>query len=352
MKTSLCFQFHNAVLFEVRSNIPHVLEFFNSEYGYHRVDNGCRKRNHNATVAPLPVVELTYLNKINPVQEYNHYTHKFLAHWLYQVQVSPERVTIKVSGNKLSVPMVHHMMVHPSLRYLASQHGFLLLHAGAVARKGKSLIFSGRGGAGKTTVTSLVLAYGNRWSLHADDYVFLKPGPFSFAYQTRSHLYRNLLLWVPEVKSRLTPWELTRVEFFGFVRKWSGERFKWPVRLSAERLWPGSTIQDFAVPVSVLLLRKGNQSSAELEQEKDIEQVAAELIEMNFNEARHFISLLDKTNAIPDFSGWLADWKLAERRLLLEILRRTPVYTLKLPVTNSRSELSKQLLSILDELAA
>ncbi|OIO90605.1 MAG: hypothetical protein COW33_03120 [Anaerolineae bacterium CG17_big_fil_post_rev_8_21_14_2_50_57_27] len=244
------------------------------------------------------------------------------------------------------------MMVHPSLRYLASQHGFLLLHAGAVARKGKSLIFSGRGGAGKTTVTSLVLAYGNRWSLHADDYVFLKPGPFSFAYQTRSHLYRNLLLWVPEVKSRLTPWELTRVEFFGFVRKWSGERFKWPVRLSAERLWPGSTIQDFAVPVSVLLLRKGNQSSAELEQEKDIEQVAAELIEMNFNEARHFISLLDKTNAIPDFSGWLADWKLAERRLLLEILRRTPVYTLKLPVTNSRSELSKQLLSILDELAA
>ena len=91
-------------------------------------------------------------------QGYTFHQHKLLARWGYRMQVSPERIELDVIGNRLSVPMVHHMLLHPSLRYLSARQGVLLLHAGAVSHLGKSLIFTGYGGAGKTTTTALVPA--------------------------------------------------------------------------------------------------------------------------------------------------------------------------------------------------
>jgi hypothetical protein len=342
------FQFHDIATVEVQSDSPFVQDFFSAEYGYHR-----RFWSPQVLLAdveaelPHSKVLLNFHLNSAPPKGFTRHVHKLLARWSYQLMVNPGKVDIRVHGNRVAVSMVHHMLVHPSLRWLAAGNGTLLLHAGAVAKNGKSLIFTGKGGAGKTTTTSLILASGHDWQLHADDYVFLCGGQ-SKAYVTRSHLYRDLLKWVPEIGARLNPWERTRLEFLGAIRKYSGERLKWAVRLGPERLWPGKAIADTAIPVAILLLERADVRSPELLPINSLDETVNDLIEMNFGEARHFLTLLRKAGALDE--SWLAAWKETERNLLSKILAQTPTYQLVLPFSQSASDVKATLLPILEEL--
>jgi hypothetical protein len=281
--------------------------------------------------------------------------HKLLARWGYRIRLDAGRIKLDVIGNRLAAPMVHHMLLHPSLRYLSAQRGVLLLHAGAVANAGRSLIFTGYGGAGKTTITSLVLAGGGAsWSPHGDDYIFVGPGPRSLAYMTRAHLYRDLLRWVPEIGEQLSPGERLRLEVFSAIRRWSRDGLKWAVRLPIERLWPGRAVEKSAKPAAIILLER---SPAAAEQRPVLSSVPAgetpldRLISMNFFEARHFLKLVQKGRAVADFSSWSLAWQQCERDLLRQRLDEIPVYRLKLAgemqaPAAMRSELVEELESL------
>jgi len=336
------FRFHDIATVSVRSDAAFVRAFFDAEYGYHRVD---------AAADDLPRAFLDFrLNSAAP-EGFTRHTHKLLARWGYQVSIKPGDIELRAYGNRAAVSMVHHMLVHPSLRWLAAGGGTLLLHAGAVAKNNKSLIFTGKGGAGKTTSTSLVLASGQGWQIHADDYVFLGERQ-SKAYVTRSHLYRDLQNWVPAVRTRLTAWEQVRLEFFGALRKYTREGIKWPVRLGPERLWPGIPIANTAAPAAILLLERADVSKPGLIPVKELDEAADDLLEMNFGEARHFLKLLQKAGMLDN--QWLANWKAAERGLLANVLLKTPTYRLVLPLSqaeaSSAQETQASLMPLLDEL--
>jgi hypothetical protein len=332
------FQFHDIAMVEVQNDSPFVQDFFNAEYGYHRVDR---------PQAGLPHAFLDFHLRSASPEGFTRHIHKLLARWDYKLTINPTEIDIHVYMNRVAISMVHHMLVHPSLRWLAAGNGTLLLHAGAVAKNGKSLIFTGKGGAGKTTTTSLILASDNDWQLHADDYVFLCGGQ-SKAYVTRSHLYRDLLKWVPEIGTRLTSWERTRLEILGAIRKYSGERLKWAVRLGPNRLWPGKAIANTATPAAILLLERADVRSPELLPINDLDGTVQDLVDMNFGEARHFMTLLRKAGALDE--AWLAAWKKTERDLLSKILDQTPTYRLILPFSQSAADVKSTLLPVLEKL--
>ncbi len=323
----LYFNFHNLVTVEVRAAEPEDRAFFEAEYQHHRSDGASPGR-------PGVILRVRRgLSLPGLPQGYTFHQHKLLARWGYNIQVDPERVELDVVGNRLAVPMIHHMLLHPSLRYLSARQGVLLLHAGAVAHLGRSLIFTGYGGAGKTTTTALLLAGGGAdWSPHGDDYIFLGPGPSSLAYMTRSHLYSDLLRWVPEVAGRLNAGERPRLELFSLIRRWSRDRLKWAVRLPIERLWPGREMAKSARPAAVILLERdlSAQRPALHPVEAD-EALVGDLIRMNFYEARHFLNLVQKSGSIPEFATWLKGWQDCERALLQARLQEVPVYRLVLP---------------------
>jgi hypothetical protein len=323
----LYFNFHDLVTVEVAAAEPEDRAFFAAEYNHHRSDSASLGR-------PGVVLRVRRgLDRPGTPRGYTFHQHKLLARWGYTMQIGPERIELDVVGNRLAIPMVHHMLLHPSLRYLSAQQGVLLLHAGAVSHLGKSLIFTGYGGAGKTTTTALLLAGGGAdWSPHGDDYIFLGPGPASLAYMTRSHLYSDLLKWVPEVRGRLSAGERPRLELFSLIRRWSGDRLKWAVRLPIERLWPGREMAKSATPAAVILL--GREPSAHRPSLHAVEvndALVGELIRMNFYEARHFLNLVQKSGSVPDFASWLEDWQSCEQALLQARLREVPIYRLALP---------------------
>ena len=323
----LSFDFHKLLGLQVGAEDASVRAYFADEYGYH------------SGVPPggVPCVRLKWGKGGRGLRPHQH---KVLARWRSRVELGEREARIEARGNRLAIPMVHHMLVHPCLRYLASEAGALLLHAASVARGGRSLVLTGAGGAGKTTISALLLASGDTgWQLHGDDYVFITEGCRTRAYLTRSHLYRSLAEWLPEVRLRLTPAERRRLEIFGRVREWSGERIKWPVRIPADRLWPGRSIAAEAELAAVVLLRRGAADSPQLRLAVRDELVLRDLVEMNFGEARHFVRLAWGPE------GWerpqVRGWRERERDLLERWSEGVPFYRLDLPPARARSEVSR-----------
>ena len=321
----ITFNFHGLVGFELNTDDPSAQDFFLHEYAYSRGE-----------ISPSMKVVRLHWNRGQQSGDRGEtmisHTHKGLARWKYAISIDDEMIDIVASGNHFALPMVHHMMVHPSLRFLVSMNQTILLHGAAVATGTHSFVFSGPGGMGKTTLSSLMLAErGDVWNLHADDYVFLHRDGHSFAYLTRSHLYRDLLRWLPEMRSRLTLPEQLRIEILGHIRKLSRENIKWPVRLSQERLWPGHGISHEATLAGLCILSRGEGIEPELIRFTPGPEDITALLDMNFYEARHFITLMSKAFGASRTDEIVEAWRKREEQILCQLHEASSFFSLALP---------------------
>ncbi len=325
MKEIQSFNFHDLIGIQVISEVPEALHYFEEEYGFAK--------------GPLPedvqTIRLHWRKRVplNKGQSgFKRHRHKILARWSYRISFSVEGIEIEVSGNRFAIPMVLHMLIHPALRYLCSLQRVLMLHSSAVARSGKSIVFTGAGGTGKTTASSMLLARSDgKWELHADDYVFITETANTLAYLTRSHLYRDLLCWVPEIRFRLTTQERIQLEILGRIREVTRDGLKWPVRLTADRLWPDLKVTKSARLSALVVLNQGTDEDFHCSIIQPDEELIDFLIDMNFFEARHFIRLVEQAPEPSLAVGWLGEWKRRERDILKTILRTTSVYRMEIP---------------------
>lgn len=332
----LLFAFNQSAALQIETEWLPARDFFAAEYAFHRTN----------TLDPnLPLLRVLLKTRQQP--GWVAHRHKLLARWNYNIHIEPQTITLQASGNRWAIPMIHHMLIHPSLRWLSARNGKLLLHAGGVARKGHSILFTGKGGAGKTTLTSLLLSTG-RWQIHADDYVFLQSGEGSHAYITRAHLYRPLLRWVPQMAARLTVPQRLKLEILGRIRAWSGERLKWPVRLPFAHLWPDLEIARQARPAALLLLERGD--AFRLTPLTASPSVVQTLLEMNFHEARHYLTLLQKSGTTS--AHWITDWQNQEKELLAKICREVPLYRLEVPGEQTAQRDHETFFALMDSLVA
>ena len=333
MSKQLLINFHDLVGLEIYSQRDSYLSYFAQEYE-HYVSQELAEE--------LPCVRLHIESRdfsFDDPDGFTDHIHKVLARWKYRIAFQPGLIKITAGTNYFGLSMIHHMLVHPAIRYLFARQDVLMLHAGAVCHNDQSILLTGPGGTGKTTTTSLLLSQaGVDYALHADDYVFINQS-FSLSYMTRSHLYHDILNWVPEMSSRLTAIEKIRLRIFGLLRKWSAEGIKWPTRISANRLWPTKTLCNRGKIMGLIYLSRGKTDhQPRLTQLVEVDQITNEILDMNFSEARHFIKLLEKDHSLDDLSSWLEEWRRIEYGLLKRLLDTVPLYQLRLP---HRSDFSR-----------
>jgi hypothetical protein len=340
--TVASYDFHQLAGFDLATDDGAAIRFFDAEYGAFKTTAGSAGEVRLSWQARRPMAR--------PSNGQRFHAHKLLARWTYRISIGEGRVDLAADGNRWALPMIHHMMVHPALRYVVSGKGAVLLHGAAVVRDGRSLVISGGGGAGKTTTASLLLAHGGgRWQPHADDYVFLKPDGTTYAYPTRSHLYHNLLAWAADLGRRLTRMERLQLRGLWAVRRGTGERVKWPVRVEAKRLWPRQPTADRAQAGAVILIERGESQDLSLRPIPTQSFPVEDLVQMNFAEARHFLRLVElgAQPARPD--DWLARWRAREAETLQQVGRRVPAFTLVIPRhPASRAEAARYLVEALE----
>ncbi|MFQ5943722.1 MAG: hypothetical protein ACE5JF_09230 [Anaerolineales bacterium] len=335
MKISRSFDMHGLAGFRLFTDDRQTADYFSAEYAFAR----------DQLAGDVPIVELRWrISGLprSPGPGYRLQIHKAAARWHYRIELLETGVLIEGVGNRAATPMVHHMLLHPALRWLASQRKILMLHAASVARSGNSLLISGAGGAGKTTTSSALLARGDsEWRLQGDDYVFIGTDGMSFAYGTRSHLYLDLVLRFPELSKRLTWIEQRRLRANWILRRLSGDRIKLPVRVEFSRIWPNRNLAISAQPAAMLLLRASKSIRPQLVRASDYEAVIDELLDINFYEARHFINLVGEPG------NWLEVWMARERSMITELVQRVPAFELHLP--RGSVDLEPALLELLEK---
>ncbi len=325
MNSETEFNFHEKVELRLVTDDPRAIDFYTAEYGHHAGRGG----DH------LPGISLHWQASNAPGMRLSgavRHTHKIFARWTYALSLEQDRITIRAAGNRFALPMVHHMLVHPSLRLLCSQNGTLLLHGSAVARDGESVILTGHGGTGKTTTSSILLSDDDPvWQMHADDYVFIHPGEGSRAYLTRAHLYQDLLKIVPSISKRLSKSEQIQVAVYGTIRRLSKDQIKWPVRLPLETMWPDRTFCNTASLMAIVVLERSKRVSDIKIVPLADEGIVDELLSMNFYEARHFINLVAPFEGTSWPSDWLDVWRESERDALIRITNETEICKLYIP---------------------
>ncbi len=317
--------FHGIASFELETEDAEAAEFFAAEYAHSPPGD-----------TPSPAhVKLKWSRSAiprSPGPGYRLHVHKALARWYYRLNWSPGRLEIDAHGNRMAISMVHHMLVHHGLRYLCSLQGVLMFHAAAVALEGKSVVLTGEGGMGKTTTSSLLLAAGRSdWQLHADDYVFIDADGRTLSYLTRSHMYRDLLQWLPDLASRLSPGERIRLFFLGLLRDLTSNNVTLPVRLPTHRLWPTRSVAQQARLDSFVVLERSPVDELQLTELQSHEVPLEALMRMSHFEARHFKRLVEKAGSYPMRAGWWETWDERERDQLRTTLSRIPTYRLDVP---------------------
>jgi hypothetical protein len=134
----------------------------------------------------------------------------------------------------------------------------------------------------------------------------------------------------------------------GRLREWSGERVRWPVRVPAQRLWPGSTICARAELAAIVLLSKGASDHPTLIPAGRDPAIFDHLHQMNFAEARHFIRFAWEGD--PE-APRLRQWQREERESLKELSEGVPLYRLELPpLRGPRPEMGGRLVEMLQPL--
>lgn len=339
MRFEQSYNFHALVGLRVQSDASFVADYFHAEYGPAAGD----------LPTGSPTVTLRWTESILPRRPgpgYRLKIHKGLARWYYRIRLEPQAILIEAAGNQMAVPMVHHMLVHGFIRYLCSAQGTLMLHAAALAQAGGSLLFAGSGGVGKTTVSSIVLDQGEPdWQLHADDYVFLGSAGDTYSYPSRAHLYADFLQGVPSASNKLSARQRAHLSAFGAVRRISGERIKWPLRVEPRLLWPERESAPHAKLQALLLLESSRAEQISLEPISDSAALVDRLMQVNFFEARHTIELIEGFDSHPRY---LEQWQSRERETLQRALEEAPAYRLSMPQTASIDR--NRLVSLLQQL--
>ena len=122
--------------------------------------------------------------------------HKY-ARWEMEVSgLEEEHQEVRISSNILGNPIIPELLISPLIWFTLNRKGFPVIHASCVSKNGKAYLFSGLGGAGKTTICLSLIEKG--FSFMSDHFVILSNG-FVLGFPSALHMFDfNLLPAVRE----------------------------------------------------------------------------------------------------------------------------------------------------------
>ncbi len=195
-------------------------------------------------------------------------------------------------AGQMAVSFLQTFYVEPLLRLKVLQKGYALVHACAVMRGRKVIIFAGGSGVGKTTIALRQIARGK--GVLGDNYVVISPSGEASTVHRRMRLYSDLSRSNPAVYRSLPGRHRLRLRAHGVIKTFSRGFANLPHRLSVRELAPAAA--DAAAgggPLdSVYVLTRGSGSELVGPRPLDLDEVVRRVQEYNIAEAVYVRRLL------------------------------------------------------------
>lgn len=114
--------------------------------------------------------------------------HYKIAKWIIEINQIDDKISLKLKPNRVARLFITGFFVDFLIQYILTQKGYSIIHSSGLSREGNSILFSGRGGSGKTSIAMHIIDSDNSFRFLGDDFMIIKTG-VSFPYITPLNLF-------------------------------------------------------------------------------------------------------------------------------------------------------------------
>ncbi len=169
------------------------------------------------------------------------------ASWSFEIEnMDEETTTIRVNSNLLGRLFIQGNVIDFIIAKKLSEKGYSLVHASGMMFENRGLLFTGRGGSGKTTICSHLISKGAKFL--GDNYIILKDGVL-FPFPTALNLFTYNLSDI--VLDKLTFAEKVTISIKKFIYDITNGYAKFFTKINPYRIFPKI---EASVPLNEVIL--------------------------------------------------------------------------------------------------
>ncbi|MEE8385010.1 MAG: hypothetical protein V3S01_03760 [Dehalococcoidia bacterium] len=244
----------------------------------------------------------------------------------------------------MAISFLQTFYLEPLLRHRMLDAGAAMVHGCTVVQNGKSTLFAGGTGVGKTT---LALAQAtNGGVVLGDNWVVVTPDGMTLTFPRRIRLYGDLRRANPEAYRRLPPAARRRLTTVGIISRLSFGYANLPVRLAREEVAPNSPPVSDVFPLGsafVLLPDKGSELAEP--RPLSLEELLTSIQAVNHEEGERLAAAVEPyLTAHPDSRFHTIAER--ERAILTGAFEGLPAFELMVPRVSNPSALASRILSL------
>jgi hypothetical protein len=99
-----------------------------------------------------------------------------IAKWDIEIIENSGKPIVKIAPNVPARLFISGFFTDFIIQYVLTQKGYSIVHSSAVSKYGRSYLFSGRGGSGKTSIAIRLISSGRNFEFMGDDFIIIMNG--------------------------------------------------------------------------------------------------------------------------------------------------------------------------------
>lgn len=175
-----------------------------------------------------------------------------MAKWSVELQGLEDHITtVKISSNVFGYLWMSGFIIEFLIHYKLNLKGISIIHASGLTQSGQGILFSARGGGGKTSISLNLLDRG--YKLLGDNFVILKNGEI-FSYLSPLNIFFYNLTGI--LKHTITGRSKIDLKFKYFFYLFTNKNIKIFSKINPKQLFPERTAEESRLNQIILLIPK------------------------------------------------------------------------------------------------
>jgi len=252
-----------------------------------------------------------------------------IAKWDIEVIESDRRCIVNIAPNVAAKLFISGFFIDFVIQYVLTQKGYSIVHSSAVSKCGRSHLFSGRGGSGKTSIAIHLISSDQGFDYMGDDFVLIKDG-HSLPYFTPLNLFNyNVNSFLLQKFSRV---QKLNFKFKGWIYRVTGGYAKFFTKLNPLSIIPNVSSRQSEVSTVTIIIPKNGDTEFNLKplsKNDAVKHITNNLMMDSWFIPKYFVQY---GYMFPD-SGYSRFWDKYHQNLMINLPESIKFYRVEVPKT-------------------